>query len=250
VLASGAAWAPRSDELAARCKLVFTMVGFPAEVEELYLGAHGLIAHANAGSVFVDLTTSSPALAQKIATTASARGLLALDAPVTGGDIGAREARLSLMVGGETAAFARVEPVLRRFGPTVVHHGPAGSGQHAKMCNQIMIAATMMGLCEALAYAHAAGLSPEKMLQSTGGGAAGSWSLQNLAPRILKGDFGPGFYVKHFVKDLQIALDAAHTMGLDLPGLKLAERLYRELAGAGHGNKGTQALWHRYETKK
>ncbi len=250
VLAAGAEWSPRPGELAERCHLIFTMVGFPAEVEEIYLGADGLVARAQPGAVLVDLTTSTPALAQKIAAAATARGVAALDAPVTGGDVGAREARLSLMVGGDEAAFARVEPVLRRFGPTVVHHGPAGSGQHAKMCNQIMIAATMMGLCEALAYAHAAGLSAEKMLQSTGGGAAGSWSLQNLAPRILKGDFGPGFYVKHFVKDLQIALGAARAMGLDLPGLELAERLYRELAAAGHGNKGTQALWHRYEKKK
>jgi 3-hydroxyisobutyrate dehydrogenase len=199
--------------------------------------------------LLVDLTTSTPALAQRIAQAAAARGLAALDAPVTGGDVGARNAQLSIMVGGDAAAFARAEPVLRLFGPTVVHHGPAGSGQHAKMCNQIMIACTMMGLCEALAYARGAGLDAQAMLKSTGGGGAASWSLQNLAPRILNGNFAPGFYVKHFCKDLAIALAAARDMRLDLPGLVLGEKLYRELAAAGHADDGTQALWKLYEAK-
>ncbi len=248
-LEAGAQWAASPAELAQRCQLVFTMVGFPRDVEEVWLSPQGLVAHAPKGALLVDLTTSSPLLAQRIAAAAAARGLAALDAPVTGGDVGARNAQLSIMVGGEAAAFARAEPVLRLFGTTVIHHGPAGSGQHAKMCNQIMIACTMTGLCEALAYARGAGLDPAAMLKSTGGGAAGSWSLQNLAPRILAGNFAPGFYVKHFCKDLAIALAAAKEMRLDLPGLALGEKLYRELAAAGHADDGTQALWKLYEAK-
>jgi len=248
-LAAGAQWADSPAELAGRCRLIFTMVGYPADVEEVYLGPQGLIQHAAPGSLLVDLTTSSPALARRIAEAAKARDLAALDVPVTGGDVGARNAQLSLMVGGDPAAFARAEPVLRLFGPTVVYHGPVGSGQHAKMCNQIMIAGTMVGLCEALAYARGAGLDASRILQSTGGGAAASWSLQNLAPRILSGNFAPGFYVKHFVKDLAIALAAAREMGLNLPGLELGEKLYRELAAAGHADDGTQALWKLYEAK-
>ena len=248
-LAAGAQWAESPSALAPRCKLIFTMVGFPADVEEVYLGARGFVALAPAGALLVDLTTSTPALAKRIAAAAQARGLAALDAPVTGGDVGAQKATLSIMVGGDAAAFARAEPVLKLFGPTVVYHGPAGSGQHAKMCNQIMIAGTMLGMCEALAYARGAGLDAAAMLKSTGGGGAASWSLANLAPRILAGNFAPGFYVKHFCKDLAIALAAAWEMGLDLPGLVLGEKLYRELAAAGLADDGTQALWKLYEAK-
>jgi len=246
-VAAGAQWAPTPAELAPQCKLIFTMVGFPKDVDEVFLGAHGLVNTAGPGTLLVDLTTSTPALAKKIAVAAAARGMAALDAPVTGGDVGAKNAKLSLMVGGDTAAFARAEPILRLFGPTVVHHGPAGSGQHAKMCNQIMIACTMIGMCEALAYAQGAGLDAQKMLQSTGGGGAASWSLQNLAPRILSGNFAPGFYVKHFCKDLAIALASAKEMNLALPGLVLGEKLYHDLAAAGHADDGTQALWKLYE---
>ncbi len=248
-VAAGAQWAATPAELASKCKLIFTMVGFPADVEEVFLGGSGLVNSAAPGALLVDLTTSTPALAKKIAVAASAKGLSALDAPVTGGDVGARNATLSLMVGGDAAAFARAEPVLRLFGPTVVHHGPAGSGQHAKMCNQIMIACTMIGMCEALAYARASGLDAQNLLKSTGGGGAASWALQNLAPRILAGNFAPGFYVKHFCKDLAIALASAKEMGLDLPGLALGEKLYRDLAAAGHADDGTQALWKLYEGK-
>jgi 3-hydroxyisobutyrate dehydrogenase len=226
-IAAGAQWAATPAELAPRCNLIFTMVGFPADVEEVFLGPHGLVNSAAPGALLVDLTTSTPALAKKIAVAAGAKGLAALDSPVTGGDVGARNATLSLMVGGDAAAFARAEPVLRLFGPTVVHHGPPGSGQHAKMCNQIMIACTMIGTCEALAYARAAGLDAQKMIQSTAGGGAASWSLQNLA----------------------IALASAKEMGLHLPGLELGEKLYRALAAAGHADDGTQALWKLYEGK-
>jgi len=248
-LAAGAQWAASPAELAARCRLIFTMVGFPADVEAVYCSPQGLIASAAPGTLLVDLTTSTPALAQRIAAAAAARGLGALDVPVTGGDIGARNAQLSLMAGGDPKDFARVEPVLQRFGPTVVYHGPAGSGQHAKMCNQIMIACTMIGMCEALAYARAVGLDANLLLKSTGGGGAASWSLQKLAPRIIQGDFAPGFYVKHFVKDLAIALAAAREMKLELPGLELGVKLYRELAAAGHADDGTQALWKLYEAQ-
>ena len=248
-IAAGAHWAATPSELAPRCKLIFTMVGFPADVEEVFLGPHGLMRTAAPSSLLVDLTTSTPSLAKKIAVAAAERDLAALDAPVTGGDVGAKNAMLSIMAGGDSAAFARAEPILRLFGPTVIHHGPPGSGQHAKMCNQIMIACTMIGMCEALAYAQSAGLDPQKMLLSTGGGGAASWALQNLAPRILAGNFGPGFYVKHFCKDLAIALSSAKEMNLDLPGLTLGEKLYRDLAAAGHADDGTQALWKLYEGK-
>jgi len=248
-IAAGAQWVASPAELAPRCRLIFTMVGFPADVEEVYLGSRGLLPHAAEGSLLVDLTTSTPTLARRIAAAATQRGLAALDAPVTGGDIGARNVQLSIMVGGDAAAFARAELILRLFGPTIVHHGVAGSGQHAKMCNQIMIACTMTGVCEALAYARGAGLDPQLLLKSTSGGGAASWSLQSLAPRILQGNFAPGFYVKHFCKDLAIALAAAKEMQLDLPGLVLGEKLYRELAASGHAEEGTQALWKLYETK-
>jgi len=248
-VAAGAQWAATPAELAPRCKLIFTMVGFPADVEEVFLGPKGLVNSAAPGALLVDLTTSTPSLAKKITAAASARGLAALDAPVTGGDVGAKNGKLSIMVGGDAAAFARAEPVLSLFGSTIVYHGPAGSGQHAKMCNQIMIACSMIGMCEALAYARDAGLDAQNMLKSTSGGAAASWSLQNLAPRILNGNFAPGFYVKHFCKDLAIALSSAKEMQLDLPGLGLGEKLYRDLAASGHADDGTQALWKLYEGK-
>jgi len=248
-VAAGAQWAATPAELAAKCRLIFTMVGFPADVEEVFLGEKGIIKAAPKGALLVDLTTSTPSLAIKIEKAAKEKGVAALDAPVTGGDVGAKNATLSIMVGGEAKDFARAEPVLKLFGPTIVHHGPAGSGQHAKMCNQIMIACTMMGMSEALAYAKGAGLDPQLMLKSTSGGGAASWALQNLAPRVLAGNFAPGFYVKHFCKDLAIALASAKEMKLDLPGLTLGEKLYRELAAMGHADDGTQALWKLYEAK-
>ncbi len=242
LLARGAEWRAAPVALAAECEVVFTMVGFPRDVEDVYLGEAGLLAHLRPGGLLVDMTTSRPDVAIRIASEAERRGGAALDAPVSGGDKGAREATLSIMVGGARAAFEKALPLLRLMGREIVHHGPPGSGQHCKMSNQIAIAANMVGVCEALAYARAAGLDPARVLQSIAGGAAGSWSLGNLAPRMLAGDYAPGFYVKHFVKDLGIALDAAAAMRLDLPGLTLAERLYRELRDAGEGDSGTQAL--------
>ncbi|MBS3956135.1 MAG: NAD(P)-dependent oxidoreductase [Clostridiales bacterium] len=252
LLEAGAQWAETPTELAARADAVVTIVGYPADVEALYFGDDGggdgsLLGAARPGTYLIDMTTSSPALARRIAEAASARGLRALDAPVTGGDRGAREARLSIMVGGEEADAHAVEPLLRAMGTTVVHHGGPGCGQHAKICNQIAIAASMLGACEALAYARGAGLDQARVLESIGAGSAGSWTLANLAPRILAGDFAPGFFVKHFVKDLRIALASAEELGLEVPGTQLAARLYETLLAAGHGEEGTHALYHLYE---
>lgn len=246
LIETGAEWAPSVAELALRCDVVVTMVGYPADVEGVYLAEHGLVASARPGTYLIDCTTSSPALAARIATEAQARGLHALDAPVTGGDVGAREARLSIMVGGTEAEFAEVEPLLQVFGATVLHQGLAGSGQHTKMANQLAIAASMIGAAEALGYANAAGLDLERVLQSVGAGSAGSWSLTNLAPRMLAGNFAPGFYVKHFVKDLRIALESAAELGIELPGGALALQLYESLVEAGYADDGTQAIWRLY----
>lgn len=247
LLARGAEWADSPAVLAPRCEVIFTIVGFPQDVEEVYLGENGLIAHLRPGTILVDLTTSSPELAKRIAAAAAARGAQALDAPVSGGDKGAREGTLSIMAGGDEAAFQAVLPLFEKMGANIVRQGPAGSGQHCKMCNQITIAATMVGVCEALAYARRSGLDPATVLRSIAAGAAGSWSLSNLAPRILADNFAPGFYVKHFIKDMTIAAGEADAMGLDTPGLDLALALYRRLAGQGGEDDGTQALYRLYE---
>lgn len=242
LLEAGAQWAENPKAVAGKADVILTMVGYPSDVEETYFGANGLLANAKAGAVFVDFTTSSPLLAARIAAAANEKGMSALDAPVTGGDKGAREAALAIMVGGEAEAYSAVLPLLEKLGKSIRLLGPAGSGQHAKMVNQLLIAGTMMGMAEALAYAEKSGLNAEQVLATIGSGAAGSWSLANLAPRILKGDFQPGFYVKHFIKDLQIALDCAEQMKLELPALRLAKALYEKLAAAGGGDYGTQAL--------
>lgn len=243
LLAQGAEWHDSPASLARKSHVVITMVGYPQDVEEVYLGEQGVIRHAESGSLLIDMTTSSPSLAKRIEREARERGLLALDAPVSGGDVGAREARLSIMVGGTPEAYEEAAPVLGLMGTNIVHQGPAGSGQYTKMCNQIAIASNMMGICEALIYAEKAGLDPSTVLKSIESGAAGSWSLSNLAPRIIKGDFAPGFYVKHFIKDMQIALNSAEEMNLKLPGLQLARSLYEQLAQMGEENSGTQALF-------
>lgn len=245
LLQKGAHWADTPKEIAKNCDVIITMVGYPKDVEEIYLGAEGLVAHAKEGSYLIDMTTSSPQLAQKIERTAVERNIAALDAPVSGGDIGARDAKLSIMVGGDESAFHAIEPIFTKLGTNVVYQGKAGSGQHTKMCNQIAIASGMIGVCEAILYAEKAGLDPETVLKSIESGAAGSWSLSNLAPRMLKGDFAPGFYVKHFIKDMTIALDSAEEMGLMTPGLTLAKKLYDELAEMGEENSGTHALYKR-----
>ncbi len=239
---AGARWAATPAEAAREADVVFSMVGYPADVRAVLLGPDGALEGAREGSLLVDMTTSEPSLAVEVAEAAAARGVAALDAPVSGGDVGAREARLVIMVGGEPEAFARARPLLEVMGGTVELLGPAGSGQHTKMTNQVVIASSMVAMCEGLTYAARAGLDVEQVLGVIGGGAAGSWGLANLAPRIVRGDLAPGFKVDHFLKDLGIALDEARRMQLPLPGLALAEQLYRAAQAQGRGQDGTQAL--------
>lgn len=243
LLDQGAAWAQSPLELASRCDIIFAIVGFPPDVREVFLGGQGALAGSRPGTILVDMTTSQPSLAREIADAAKARGCHALDAPVSGGDIGAQNAALSIMVGGEKDVFDAVVPCFEAMGKTIVHQGPAGAGQHTKMVNQVLIAGNMVGVCEALLYGHKAGLNLDTVLQSVGGGAAASWSLNNLGPRILKGDFEPGFFVEHFLKDLMIVMEESRAMNLALPGLALAEQLYRTVMAQGMGRKGTQALY-------
>jgi 3-hydroxyisobutyrate dehydrogenase len=242
LLDAGAAWADSPRAVAERSEAVFTMVGYPKDVEDVYLGDAGLFGGLRAHSLAIDFTTSSPTLARRLAKLAAERNVEVLDAPVSGGDIGARNATLSIMVGGERATFDRAKPLLDLLGKTVVLQGGPGSGQHTKMVNQILIAGTMVGIGEALLYARGAGLDVQQVLANVGGGAAASWSLQNLVPRILKGDLAPGFYVEHFIKDMGIALAEAEAMQLPLPGLALAKQLYHGVLANGGARKGTQAL--------
>ena len=242
LLDAGAAWADSSREVAAASEVIFTIVGFPPDVREVYLGGDGLLKGAKSGSITVDMTTTEPSLAQEIYDEARAQGISAIDAPVSGGDVGAREARLSIMVGGDAEAVEAVMPLFEAMGKNIVHQGGAGAGQHTKMCNQITIAGTMCGVCEALLYGYKAGLDLETMLSSISGGAAACWSLDNLAPRILQRNFDPGFFVEHFIKDMGIALDEAKKMNLSLPGLTLVHQLYLAVEAQGHGRLGTQAL--------
>lgn len=243
----GAVWHDTPGELAKNSNVVITIVGFPKDVEEVYLGQDGILNNAKSGTYVIDMTTSSPILAQRIAEEAKNKGVYSLDAPVSGGDIGAREARLSIMVGGEEEAFNNAKPIFEAMGTNIVYQGNAGAGQHTKMCNQIAIASNMMGVCEAIVYAEKAGLDPKVVLKSIETGAAGSWSLSNLAPRIIDGDFNPGFFVKHFIKDMGIAIDAAEEMNFEMPGLKLAKSMYESLVEMGEENSGTQALYKAYK---
>ncbi|MHB9153855.1 MAG: NAD(P)-dependent oxidoreductase [Spirochaetales bacterium] len=247
LLKAGATWAATPAALAKDCDIIFTMVGYPSDVEEIYFGDAGLIANARPGALLIDTTTSSPELAARIYAAAAARGIAALDAPVSGGDTGAKNATLTIMVGGDEKAFDSVKPLLDVLGKTVIRQGGPGMGQHTKMANQISIAASLMGAIESLTYARAAGLDPRKVLLSIGSGSAGSWQLNNMVPRVLDGDFAPGFYVKHFLKDLRIALDAAKRMRVKLPLLELAEALFEKLSAEGMGDLGTQALYKLYE---
>lgn len=246
LIEQGARWHESPASVAAASEVVVTMLGFPTDVEETYLGAKGLLSTARAGSTLIDMTTSSPSLARKIYDAGKSKSVACLDAPVSGGDIGAREARLVIMVGGDEATFDAMKPLFERMGKNIRRHGGAGAGQHCKMANQIAVAAGMLAWVEALAYARRAGLDPTQVLESISGGAAGSWSMTNLAPRALAGNFAPGFYVKHFLKDMRIALDAAAEMKLDLPGLKCAKALYDQVAKKGWENLGTQALYQLY----
>ncbi|MDR2170358.1 MAG: NAD(P)-dependent oxidoreductase [Planctomycetaceae bacterium] len=242
LLDGGAVWCESPREVALRSELVFTMVGYPSDVEETILGDNGIIVTLNQGGIIVDMTTSSPALARKIESIARSRGIFAIDAPVSGGDTGAKNATLSIMIGGDKQVADSLTPLWNLMGKTIVYHGEAGAGQYAKTVNQILIAGNMIGLCEALLFAYRSGLDLERVLQSVSTGAAGSWSLSNLAPRVIRGDFEPGFFVEHFVKDIGIALEEARRMNLSLPGLALVEQFYTAAKAKGYGKNGTQVL--------
>jgi 3-hydroxyisobutyrate dehydrogenase len=239
----GADWGETPQDVASKANVIFTMVGYPSDVEGIYLGENGLVNHAKPGSYLIDMTTSAPSLAVKIFKAAKEKDIHAIDAPVSGGDVGAKEAKLSIMVGGEEDDVEAIRPLLNLLGTNIVYQGRAGAGQHTKMCNQIAIASNMIGVCEAIVYAEKAGLNPESVLKSITTGAAGSWSLSNLAPRMLNSNFEPGFYIKHFIKDMKIALDEAEQMEMKVPGLALAKSLYDQLAEMGEENSGTQALY-------
>jgi 3-hydroxyisobutyrate dehydrogenase len=243
LIQSGATWAGTPKEVAQQANVIFTIVGYPKDVEEVYLGEYGIIINGKPNTYVIDMTTSTPTLAAKIYEEAKNKGIYAVDAPVSGGDIGAQEAKLSIMVGGEQDVFEELRPLFNILGTNVVYQGKAGAGQHTKMCNQIAIASNMIGVCEAIVYAEKAGLDPKKVLTSITSGAAGSWSLSNLAPRMIEGNFEPGFYIKHFIKDMKIALEEADAMGMEAPGLSLAKRLYDLLAEKGEENSATHALY-------
>ena len=240
---NGAIWVSTPKEVAQKANVIFTMVGYPKDVEEVYLGEQGILTNGKSNTYVIDMTTSTPTLAIKIYEEGKRKGIHALDAPVSGGDIGAKEAKLSIMVGGEKEVFHQLEPLFNTLGTNVVYQGKAGAGQHTKMCNQIAIASNMIGVCEAIVYAERAGLDPKNVLASITSGAAGSWSLSNLAPKMIEGDFEPGFYIKHFIKDMKIALEEASAMGMETPGLSLAKRLYEKLEENGEENSGTHALY-------
>ncbi|EGP7421629.1 NAD(P)-dependent oxidoreductase [Listeria monocytogenes] len=242
LLDKGALWVETPGELANKVDILISMVGYPKDVEELYLGENGFLENLAVGTVAIDMTTSSPALAKKMAEFGREKGIGVLDAPVSGGDIGAKNGTLSIMVGGSEDVFLKVKPIFDILGSSVILQGDAGAGQHTKMMNQIAIASNMIGVTEAIIYAEAAGLNPSRVLDSISGGAAGSWSLANLIPRVLKDDFSPGFFIKHFIKDMGIAISEAKQMGLELPGLTLAEKMYQTLAEQGLSEEGTQAL--------
>ena len=242
ILAKGATWADSPQAVAEQTDVVFTMVGFPRDVRSVYFGEHGLLAGARPGMITIDMTTTEPSLARELSIRAKEQGVYAIDAPVSGGDVGARNAALSIMMGGDTAAVQAIMPLMERLGKTIVHQGGPGTGQHAKLCNQIVIAGTMIGVCEALLYGHRAGLEMDRVLDSIRGGAAGCWTLDHLAPKILKRDFAPGFFVEHFLKDMGIALEESRRMGLTLPGLTLVRQLYETVQELGHGRSGTHAL--------
>jgi 3-hydroxyisobutyrate dehydrogenase len=246
LVAGGAQWHDTPGEVAAASDLTITMVGYPKDVEQTYLGKGGLVERAKAGAILIDMTTSSPALAQRIAAEAAKRGVQVLDAPVSGGDVGARDAKLSIMVGGDKAAFDAALPVFQLMGANIMLLGGPGAGQHTKMCNQTIIASTLMGVCEGLSYARRAGLNPEEVLKCIGGGAASSFQLNVLGARMLKGDFEPGFFMEHFIKDLTIASEESAKFDTQLDALKLARGKLEALAAKGYGRKGTQALYKFY----
>lgn len=247
LLAEGAKWEDSVQQLAKKSDVVITMIGTPEDVKEVYFGKNGLLEQAKRGSYLIDMTTSSPQLAEEIAQQAKEKGLHALDAPVSGGDIGAKEGNLAIMVGGEEKDFEAMLPIFQVMGNNIVRQGAAGAGQHTKIVNQMTVAPLMIGLAEALVYAKKSGLDPQKVLQSISTGAASSWSLTNYTPRILEGDFDPGFAIKHYIKDMKIALESTETLDFEAPGLELALSMYKDLANRGEAEKGIHALIKYYE---
>lgn len=242
LIAEGAIWCDSVAQCATGRDTVITIVGYPQDVEQVYFGEGGILRHASHGAYLIDMTTTSPQLSQRIDEEARVRGLHALDAPVSGGDIGAQKGTLAIMVGGEKDDFDACAALFAAMGKSVIHEGPAGSGQHVKMANQIAIAGAVSGVCEAVAYAKAVGVDVGRMLETIGGGAAGSWQLQNLGPKMACGDETPGFFIKHFIKDMQIATAEAERAGLHLNILRDVCAIYLELEAAGKGEKGTQAI--------
>jgi 3-hydroxyisobutyrate dehydrogenase len=243
LITRGAKWCDTAKEVAQNCSTVFSIVGFPPDVESALLSEQGVLAGAKPGTVIVDMSTSSPALAKKIYAAARQMSLSALDAPVSGGDIGAREATLAIMAGGDKETFDQMRPLFEIMGKNISYMGGAGAGQHTKMCNQILIAGTMIGTVESLLYAHRMGMEMDAVIDVIGKGAASSWSINNLGRRIARDDFNPGFYIKHFVKDMGIALAEAQRMNLSLPGLAMAHQFYIAAKAMGFGNLGTQGLY-------
>jgi 3-hydroxyisobutyrate dehydrogenase len=242
LVAKGAIWADNPKEVAAVSDVIFTIVGFPRDVEEVYFSPDGILAGAGSGSVLVDMTTTLPSLAERIFKEGLKQNIKSIDAPVSGGDVGAKNGTLSIMVGGDKEDVDAIMPLFEIMGKNIVYEGKAGSGQHTKMCNQITIAGTMIGVCESLLYGHKAGLDLNVMLEAISGGAAGCWTLNNLAPRIVNRNFEPGFYVEHFIKDMEIALTEGRNMNLSMPGLALVHQLYKAVEAQGYGKKGTHAL--------
>jgi len=243
LIEKGAQWVDSPAEAAAHADIVFTIVGFPEDVREVYLGEKGILSGEPACRIVVDMTSSQPSLAATLFHAAGKKGIEALDAPVSGGDIGARDAKLAIMVGGERRTFLKVLPLFQLMGPTISYMGGPGSGQHTKACNQILVAGNMIGACEALLYASRQGLDMQQVIDIVEKGAAGSWSISNLGPRIVRDDYGPGFFVEHFIKDMGIALEESAAVGLALPGLALVQQLYIAVKAQGHGRSGTQALF-------
>jgi 3-hydroxyisobutyrate dehydrogenase len=250
LLARGAQWFDSPIALAKASEVIITIIGYPKDVEAMYLGESGILQHAPKGCITIDMTTSSPELAKQIANIGLERGIACLDAPVSGGDIGARDAKLSIMVGGDQKAFDTALPLFQLMGKNIALLGPAGAGQHAKLCNQIVIASSIMGVCEGLMYAKTAGLDPLAVLEVIGGGAAGSVQLNVQGPRMIKGDFAPGFMLEHFVKDIGLAIAEADRMELKLPGLTQAKKLYDILMQQGHSRTGYHALFELYLRKE
>jgi len=242
LLADGASWCDTPAAVAANSEIVFSIVGFPCDVESTYLGNDGVLAADGPCRIVVDMTTSQPSLAVKIEESAAAKNIGSLDAPVSGGDVGARNAALAIMVGGKQAVFDEVQPLFELMGKNIALMGGCGAGQHTKMCNQILISGTMVGVCESLMYASTVGLDQQAVIDVIGSGAASSWAINNLGPRIVQKDYDPGFYVEHFIKDMGIALEEAAALDLALPGLALVHQLYTAVKAQGHGRDGTQAL--------